>query len=143
LNQFQHEVSLDQAWHAQSCAESLCMLALDFWYFPVSSFTLLSRSRERFLRQSARAYEQRYSQYYKSEAGRYIDSSHGSELQIVQPKSDSNASLCVSLARFEESVHSILRYAMCALDGKGCRTCWAACARFRNPKPRRIARRSS
>jgi hypothetical protein len=91
----------------------------------------------------ARAYEQRYSQYYKSEAGRYIDSSHGSELQIVQPKSDSNARLCVSLARFEESVHSILRYAMCALDGKGCRTDWAACARFRSPKPRRIARRSS
>jgi hypothetical protein len=45
-----------------------------------------------------RAYDQRYSQYRKTEVGRYIDSFDGAKSQIVQPNVGSNATLCVSLS---------------------------------------------
>ena len=46
----------------------------------------------------ARAYEQRYSRYRKGEVERYVDSFGDKESQIVRPKTDDNAGLCVSLS---------------------------------------------
>jgi hypothetical protein len=72
----------------------LLWIAYAFWY----AWSHFYRDPGSAFFDKARAYEQRYSQHRKSEVERYIDSFNGPESQIIQPKGDANASLCVSLS---------------------------------------------
>jgi len=72
----------------------LLWIACAFWY----AHSHFYRDPGSAFFDKARAYEQRYSQYRKSEVKRYIESFSGTESQIIQSKSDANASLCVSLS---------------------------------------------